>query len=53
MPLVVDANDEEIEEVLNMYMAMYSLRKTRTFRDRTDPMTYYNDMDFRARFCVG
>jgi len=46
-----DSSDEEFWEEVDAYMA--SERVPRVFRDRTNPLTMYGDVEFRIRFRLG
>ena len=43
-------SDDELIEVLVQYLEMESMRRPRTLRDQGDPITDYDDIDFRMRY---
>jgi hypothetical protein len=45
-----DDSDDELMEIVVSYLEMEAMRRPRTLRDRGDPITDYDDVDFRMRY---
>lgn len=50
MAEIGDSSDEELWEIIGLCMRATRPNRPRVFRDRSDPMSAYNDDEFRMRF---
>ena len=47
---IIDSDDEEFWQILDAYVDLEMTRRPRTIRDRSNPLSDYDDIEFRMRF---
>src|ERR1051325_2217490 len=53
MAAIGDSSDEELFEIVGLYLDSARYRRPRVFRDRSNPVIAFNDDEFRMRFRLG
>jgi len=52
MATVIDDDDDDFFEIAGLYMNIFTPRRPRVFRDRGNPLTDLDEVEFRTRFRV-